>query len=88
MANLIDLLLSLDTAQRTALAFVLLSITIYTIRQKNTLHYPSNLSRVRENGRTRFSLKTRLAYYTDCQNLFNEAYKTVSPPSDLHIISD
>ncbi|MCJ1396113.1 hypothetical protein MMC18_009002 [Xylographa bjoerkii] len=43
-----------------------------------SIRYPPNLPRVRENGKTRFSLRTRLAYYTDCANLFREAYDTYS----------
>lgn len=43
--------------------------------------YPANLPRVREPaGATRFSLRTRLAYYTDCKALYNEAYETVTSP--------
>lgn len=46
--------------------------------------YPPNLPRVREPaGATRFSLKTRWAYYTDCKSLYKEAYETVSPSYDL-----
>lgn len=44
--------------------------------------YPPNLPRVREPaGATRFSLKTRWAYYTDCKALYKEAYETASSPS-------
>lgn len=43
--------------------------------------YPPNLPRVREPaGATRFSLKTRWAYYTNCKALYKEAYETASPP--------
>jgi hypothetical protein len=77
MANIVDFLLGLDGYSRTGLFATLFFLVIYSIRQKYTVHYPDNLPRVRENGRTRFSLKTRLAYYTDCKALFNEAYETV-----------
>jgi hypothetical protein len=46
--------------------------------------YPPNLPRVREPaGATRFSLKTRWAYYTDCKALYKKAYETASPSYDL-----
>jgi hypothetical protein len=79
MANLLEFILSLDALQLTALGAALFLIVAILIRQKFTVKYPDNLPRVRENGRTRFSLRTRLAYYTDCKNLFSEAYETVCP---------
>ncbi|KAL6416301.1 cytochrome P450 [Ilyonectria robusta] len=40
--------------------------------------YPPVVSLVREPaGARRFSIRTRLAYYTDCQNLFRDAYDNV-----------
>lgn len=45
---------------------------------------PSNIALIREpEGARRFSLRTRLAYYTDCKALFREAFDQVSvdPPS-------
>jgi hypothetical protein len=89
MANLLNYLLSLDAWQLTALLSVVSLFAIFIIRQNNTVHYPDNLPRIRENGRTSFSLKTRLAYYIDCQNLFKEVYNTVrlhSPPSATNLI--
>lgn len=82
MANSLNYLLSLDAWQLTALLSVISLLAIFIIRQKNTVHYPDNLPRIRENGRTSFSLKTRFAYYIDCQNLFKEVYNTVR----LHFI--
>lgn len=77
MAGLFSVLLGLDTWQKIGLLVAIFLTAVFTIRQKFTIHYPANLPRVRENGRTRFSLKTRLAYYTDCQNLFREIYDNV-----------
>lgn len=43
------------------------------------LQYPSNVPRIREKpGAGHFSLRTRLAYYTDCEALFLGAYEKVS----------
>lgn len=43
-----------------------------------TVHLPKGVPLIREPpGATRFSLKTRLAYYTDCRALFREAYDNV-----------
>ncbi|PNH37223.1 hypothetical protein VD0004_g9565 [Verticillium dahliae] len=40
------------------------------------LQYPSNVPRIREKpGAGHFSLRTRLAYYTDCEALFRGAYE-------------
>lgn len=78
MTNLFNFLLSLDTWQLTSLTATIILPIIFTIHQSNTVHYPKNLPRVRENGGTRFSLKTRLAYYVDCKNMFEEAYNTYS----------
>lgn len=40
---------------------------------------PPGVALIREKpGARNFSLKTRLAYYTDCKNLYQEAYDNVS----------
>lgn len=40
---------------------------------------PSGIPLIREpEGARRFSLRTRLAYYTNCEALFREAYENVS----------
>ena len=84
MANLLASILNLETYQKALISLFLLILICFTIRQKFTINYPSNLPRVREKeGRTRFSLKTRLAYFTDCEALFKEAYNTVPLPSLL-----
>jgi hypothetical protein len=42
--------------------------------------YPSNIDLVGERpGARRFSLRTRLRYYTDCADLYREAWEEVSP---------
>lgn len=46
--------------------------------------YPPSIPLVREPaGTRRFSLRTRLAYYTDCRTLFEDAWNQVTffPPS-------
>ncbi|KAG7151203.1 hypothetical protein HYQ46_013062 [Verticillium longisporum] len=43
------------------------------------LQYPSNVPRIREKpGAGHFSLRTRLAYYIDCEALFREAYEKLT----------
>lgn len=40
--------------------------------------YPPGMPLVREpEGATRFSIRTRLAYYIDCKQLFHDAYNNV-----------
>lgn len=77
MRSSLNFLLGLDTLPAVILLAVVFIIIGFVIRQRNTINYPSNLPRVREDGRTSFSLKTRLAYYNDCQALFLETYDTV-----------
>lgn len=79
MANLFKLTLGLSALQLTALGTVAFITIAILVRQKFTVRHPDNLPRIRENGRTRFSLRTRLAWYTDCKSLFPEAYETVYP---------
>lgn len=81
MTKLIDILYDLTARQLGVVAVLLFLIATIAIRQKNTIKYPSNLPRVGEPaGKTRFSLRTRLAWYTDCEKLYQEAYNTVSLP--------
>lgn len=78
MATLVHSIPALSILQIITL-LILLAVTVgITIRQIFTICYPANLPRVREEDKaTRFSLKTRLAYYTDCKNIFREAYERV-----------
>lgn len=57
----------------------LLAIIIGSIANRLTgLRYPADLPRIREKGsKTRFSFRTRLAYYTDAKALYREAYEQV-----------
>jgi hypothetical protein len=56
------------------IVFIIITISLIFF----TIRYPRNLPRVREKeGKTRFRLKTRLAYYTDCRNLYYDAYENV-----------
>ena len=46
-----------------------------------SLPYPPGMSLVREpEGATRFSVRTRLAYYFDCEGLYRDAYHNVIGP--------
>lgn len=55
-------------------------LLIYLIeRYVLSVPYPPGVQLVREPvGARRFSLRTRLAYYTDCESLYREAYENVS----------
>ena len=64
--------------QNVLVNILLLLLALYFSNRFYSIRYPPNLPRIRENGKLRFSLRTRLAYYTDCANLFREAYDTVS----------
>lgn len=87
MINLFKLILGLSALQLTALGSIVFTTIAILVRQKFTIKYPDNLPRIRENGRTRFSLRTRLAWYTDCKSLFQDAYETVCPLPTCHSLS-
>ena len=79
MATLLDAAPILATFQILALCGFITTFIGFAILYFVAIHYPSNLPRVREPaGATRFTLKTRLAFLTDCKALFNEAYEKVS----------
>lgn len=81
MATLLDAVPTLDKFQILALCGFITALIGFSILYFVTIRYPSNLPRVREPpGATRFRLKTRLAFLTDCKALFNEAYEKVSIP--------
>jgi hypothetical protein len=67
-------------AVQTAVWSTLAVIILGSIVNKLTgLRYPNNLPRIREReGKTQFSLRTRLSYYTDAKAIFREAYEQVS----------
>jgi hypothetical protein len=68
----------LGTYEKVLLGSLIFAVVALIIRYINSIPYPANIPRVREkNGATRFSLKTRLAYYTDCEGLFRDAYENV-----------
>lgn len=68
--------LHLDPLRVAFLFFIAwVSAAVYKSRNK----YPANLRRVREKkGARSFSLKTRLAYYTDAQGLFRDVWNGAS----------
>jgi hypothetical protein len=79
MAPIKDRILGLGAFQTIALPLLIVFTVWAAILYFTRIRYPSNLPRIREkNGATGFSLKTRLAYYTDCQILYKEAYEKVS----------
>lgn len=61
-----------------ALILTLAIVVVYALNALLTGPYPKGVPLLREPaGATRFSLKTRFAYYTDCRSLFKEAYENV-----------
>jgi hypothetical protein len=79
MAPIMDKIHGLGTFQTIALPLLIVFTVWAAILYFTRIRYPANLPRIREKeGATRFTLKTRLAYYTDCQNLYSEAYEKVS----------
>lgn len=64
------------TVSVSALVF----LGLYMLNIIVSVPYPKDIPLLREPvGATRFSLKTRVAYYTNCSSLFSEAYENVSP---------
>lgn len=57
----------------------LLLLCSYVRTHVEVIRYPNSLPLIREPpGKRWFSLKTRLAYYLDCRNLYCETYETVT----------
>ena len=80
MAILSESFLSIGTTQNFVAVAILLVTARLTQLYFTTLRYPSNLPRVYEDPKaTSFRWKTRLTYFTDCQNMFREAYEKVAP---------
>lgn len=78
MATILSQILALGVVQTVALATCLLVLVGLAVLYYSTIRYPANLPRLREHeGATRFSLKTRIAYYTECKNMYREAYDKV-----------
>lgn len=84
-SNVLGQVLTSSSLQAIGLAILFIAALAHLLVGYFTqVRYPPNLPRVREPaGATRFSLKTRWAYYTDCKALYKEAYDTASPPYDL-----
>ena len=78
MASWSSLVIFSSMFRNVVVEVLLLLAALYLYDRFFSIRYPPNLPRIRENGKTRFSLGTRWAYYTDCANLFREAYDTVS----------
>jgi len=71
---------SLSFYSATSFIFIVLSAIIIVVlyAQLSTWRYPAEIARVREPaGKRTFSLRTRLAYYTDARELFREAFEKV-----------
>lgn len=56
----------------------LVFVGLYSLNTLLSVPYPKGVPLLREPpGATRFSLKTRIAYYTDCASLYKEAWENV-----------
>ena len=79
MTPIMDRLLHLGAFPTIALCVLIVIVVWAATLYSTRIRYPANLPLVREKeGATRFSLETRLAYFTDCQNMLTEAYENVS----------
>lgn len=66
------------SVRAAALTSLFLLLAVVVVAHFSTLRYPVEIPRVREReGKRYFSLRTRLAYYTDAKELFREAYEKV-----------
>ncbi|PGH15124.1 hypothetical protein AJ79_02650 [Helicocarpus griseus UAMH5409] len=72
--QVVDLLLELGPLQKACLAITIFTAVILIHGWFSAVQYP-NIPRVCDGMKGRFSLRTRLAYFTDCQGLFREAYE-------------
>jgi hypothetical protein len=78
MASLYAFIAEIASVRTVVLISFLLFLTVVVIAHFSTLRYPVEIPRVREReGKRYFSLRTRLAYYTDAKELFREAYEKV-----------
>ena len=76
MLSIVNTMATYSLLQSFVAPCLLIAIAAYTFQRLSSLKYPAELPRVREAaGKTRFSLRTRLAYFTDCEALFQEAYE-------------
>lgn len=62
----------------TAVAFIAVTAVVFFHHFFITPPYPEGVDLIREKpGARRFSIRTRLAYYTDCEALYTEAWHNV-----------
>lgn len=64
-------------AMSLTVATALLLVFFACYKHSFDVRCASNIPRVRDFGNNRFSLRTRLSYFTDCQQLYREAYEKV-----------
>lgn len=86
---LVDLLLPrMSGSVGLAVLLLLLVVLFFVINSVTSTPHPPGVPLIREPpGATRFSLRTRLAYYTDYQNILQEAYDDVcSFPLPIRLI--
>lgn len=74
--SLLDRAYQLPNCVFIPLVVFLSIVLLYILHRLTEIPYPPNIPLVREPpGARRFSLRTRLAYYIDCQALFEEAFE-------------
>jgi hypothetical protein len=78
MSSLYASIAEFASIRAVVLASLFLLLAAVVVAHFSTLRYPVEIPRVREReGKRYFSLRTRLAYYTDAKELFREAYEKV-----------
>jgi hypothetical protein len=78
MASLYAFIAEFASLRTVVLTSLSLLLTVVVVAHFSTLRYPVEIPRIREReGKRYFSLRTRLAYYTDAKELFREAYEKV-----------
>jgi hypothetical protein len=76
MLSIVDNMATYSILESFMATSLLIAIVVYASQRLSSIKYPAELPRVREvAGKTHFSLRTRLAYFTDCEALFREAYE-------------
>jgi hypothetical protein len=78
MASLYAFIAEFASIRTVLLTGLFLLLAVVVVAHFSTFRYPIEIPRVREReGKRYFSLRTRLAYYTDAKELFREAYEKV-----------
>jgi hypothetical protein len=73
-----QLILAICAKHPLLVSFAVLTSILIVYQRFLTKRYPANLPLIYEPaGAKRFRLRTRLAFHTDCEKLFRDAYENV-----------